>query len=133
MLTSAELDSVVAHELGHRKGRHGAVLIPLQAIASFVPFLPIARFAPTSMRAYLEMTADDFSRARGGTDALRSALAKAQWFTPAPAGSLSAFDDVIGRRLHRLSRAYASRSDSSTVLVTTALSIVGLWFIVGFR
>ena len=37
-LSRSELDAVIAHENGHRNGRHGAVLIPLQVLSSLVDF-----------------------------------------------------------------------------------------------
>jgi len=129
VLTSAELDAVIAHEVGHRRGRHGALLIPLQATSSFVPFLPLARYASPTMRSYLEMTADDFSVAHGSSAALGSALAKADWFSPAPAGSLSGFDNVIDRRIRRLSLTSASRSDALYAVMLAAISSGLLWFI----
>lgn len=103
VLSRSELDAVIAHEVGHRNGRHGAVLIPLQVLSSFVSFLPLARHAPTTMRAYLEMLADDFSRSRGSSEALRTALTKAALFQPPPVGALNAVDGVIDRRINRLS------------------------------
>jgi Zn-dependent protease with chaperone function len=102
VLSQGELDAVIAHEMGHRKGRHGAVLIPLQVLSSFVSFLPIARHAPMVMRTYLEMLADDFSRSRGSAEALKTALSKASLFQPAPVGALNAIDGVIDRRIDRL-------------------------------
>jgi hypothetical protein len=102
VLSRSELDAVIAHEVGHRNGRHGAVLIPLQVLSSFVSFLPLARYAPTTLRAYLEMVADDFSRSRGSSDALRTALEKAPLFQPPPIGALGVVDGVIDRRIERL-------------------------------
>ncbi len=133
VLTNEELDAVIAHEVGHRSGRHGSLLIPLQATASFVPFLPLARHASPTMRSYLEMAADDFSVAQGSPDALRGALYKAAWFAPAPGGSLSAYDDVIDRRIRRLSLASASRSDTVVAVVTAVLSSGLLWYIIAAR
>jgi Zn-dependent protease with chaperone function len=102
VLNQPELDAVIAHENGHRNGRHGAVLIPLQVLASFVSFLPLARYAPTAIRAYLEMLADDFSRSQSSTEALKTALTKAALFQPPPVGALNAFGAVIDRRIDRL-------------------------------
>ena len=102
VLSRSELDAVIAHEIGHRLGRHGTVLIPLQVLSSFVSFLPLARHAPATMRAYLEMLADDFSRSRGSSESLKTALAKAALFQPPPVGALSAADRVIDRRISRL-------------------------------
>ncbi|MFY9783253.1 MAG: M56 family metallopeptidase [Acidimicrobiales bacterium] len=108
VLSPRELDAVVAHEIGHRSGRHGAFLVPLQVLSSFVSFLPLARYAPTVMRGYLEMSADDYSRSRESSEALKTALTKAAWFQPPPVGALSVNDGVIERRINRLALEPAS-------------------------
>ncbi|MGC2174743.1 MAG: M56 family metallopeptidase [Acidimicrobiales bacterium] len=102
VLSRRELNAVIAHEIGHRSGRHGAFLVPLQVLSSFVSFLPLARYAPHVMRCYLEMSADDYSRSRESTSALRAALTKAALFQPPPAGALNLTDDIIERRIDRL-------------------------------
>ncbi len=103
LLSESELRAVIAHEIGHRQGRHGAILVPLQVMASFVSFLPLARFAPTVMRAYLEMSADDYSRSQEPTGSLGTALSKASLFQPPPVGALNISDGLIERRINRLS------------------------------
>ncbi len=102
VLSPSELDAVIAHEVGHRSGRHGAFLVPLQVLSSFVAFLPLARYAPNVMRSYLEMSADDYSRSRESNGALKTALSKAALFQPPPLGALNITDDVIERRIDRL-------------------------------
>lgn len=102
VLSPSELDAVIAHEIGHRSGRHGALLVPLQVLSSFVSFLPIARLAPSVIRTYLEMSADDYSRSRGSSEALRTALTKATLFQPPPLGALNVADGVLERRIQRL-------------------------------
>ena len=102
VLSQSELNAVIAHEIGHRNGRHGTVLIPLQVLSSFVSFLPLARHAPLTMRAYLEMAADDHARSRDSSTALRTALEKARLFRPPPVGAFGVADGVIDRRIERL-------------------------------
>ncbi len=102
ILSSGELEAVIAHEVGHRNGRHGALLVPLQVLSSFVSFLPLARYAPSVMRTYLEMEADDYSRTKVPSDALRNALTKAAQFQPAPIGALNVADGFMMRRIDRL-------------------------------
>lgn len=124
VLSPGELDAVIAHENGHRSGRHGAFLVPLQVLSSFVSFLPLARHAPTAMRAYLEMSADDYSRTRGSSEALRMALTKAALFQPPPAGALNAGGSVIDRRINRL---VADRAAArGTLALVVGLSVVSL-------
>jgi hypothetical protein len=103
VLNLSELSAVIAHEVGHRDGRHGALLVPLQVLSSFVSFLPLARHASTAMRTYLEMLADDFSRLHESSESLKTALTKASLFQPAPVGALGVTEGVIERRIKRLS------------------------------
>jgi hypothetical protein len=108
VLSAIELNAVIAHENGHRSGRHGSLLVPLQVLSSFFSFLPIARLAPTAIRTYLEMSADDYSRSRGSSEALKTALTKASLFQPPPAGALNVADGVMERRIQRLAISPAS-------------------------
>ncbi len=132
VLSESELDAVITHEIGHRKGRHGAVLVPLQVLSSFVSYLPLARHAPSAMRTYLEMMADDYSRSRGSADALRTALSKAALFQPPPVGALNAIDGVIERRISRLANepiraraALALIAGASVAVSFSCLLVVG--------
>lgn len=130
LLSALELEAVIEHELGHRSGRHGALLIPLQVLSSFVAFLPLARYAPSVMRTYLEMSADDYSRSRGSADALKAALAKAALFQPPPAGAMSVADGVIDRRINRLGVAPATRRSAPLLVGVAALAASLLWLLV---
>lgn len=122
LLSPTEVHAVVAHELGHRRGLHGAVLIPLQVLSSFVAFLPLARRAPVAMRSLLEMSADDYSRSRGLADGLRTALGKATLFQPPPLGALGAFDTVVERRILRLARPQTPALDAAVVVTILSAS-----------
>ncbi len=122
VLSHSELDAVIAHEVGHRSGRHGAFLVPLQVLSSFVSFLPLARYAPSVMRSYLEMSADDYSRSRESSGAIRTALRKASLFQPPPAGALNMTDDVIERRIRRLAVVPMSRRGAWVPLLNAAVA-----------
>jgi hypothetical protein len=84
------------------------------------------------MRTYLEMSADDYSRSRGPTEALRTALAKATLFQPPPKGALNIADGVIERRMQRLAVSPAPTRDvlallggvSATSLMLCALLVI---------
>lgn len=132
LLTSSELGAVISHERGHHHGRHGAWLVPLQALSPFVSFLPIARWAPSEMRALLEMSADDY--ARGGVTAggLGSALTKTRHFQLAPAGALGVSCDLVERRMRRLSAPLRPLLDTAVaVAVASGCSSVLALLIVG--
>ena len=81
------------------------------------------------MRTYLEMSADDYSRSRELSDALRTALKKSYLFQPPPVGALNVADDVIERRINRLALEPASTRGAlaisgSVTLVTALLCLV---------
>jgi beta-lactamase regulating signal transducer with metallopeptidase domain len=120
VLSARELDAVVAHEVGHRSGRHGAFLIPLQAVSSFLTFLPLARIAPTVMRTYLEMSADDYSRSRESSTALKTALRKSVLFQPPPLGALGVNEGVIERRINRLSVTPVSQRSAAALVLSVS-------------
>ncbi|HEY1222788.1 MAG TPA: M56 family metallopeptidase [Acidimicrobiales bacterium] len=127
VLTPGEFGAVVSHELGHRHGRHGALLIPLQALSPFVAFLPLARRAPGTIRTYLEMTADDFAREHGSSDALRSALEKSVFFHRPPLGTFGMHDGVVERRLRRLSLSTVPVFDQAAIVLAVGGSCSLLW------
>jgi len=128
VLDDDELAAIVTHELGHRHGRHGAMLAPLEALSSFVAFLPLARYGPVAVRSYLEMTADDRCRRRGSAPALRRALSKSSIFRPAPAGTFSAVGDVIERRIERLDTNASGLGDYALVVTLAAWAGFAAWF-----
>jgi hypothetical protein len=124
VLSRREVEAVIAHEMGHRSGRHGAFLVPLQVLSSFVSFLPLARYAPAAMRTYLEMSADDYSRSCELSDALKSALKKSPLFQPPPIGALNVADGVIERRINRL--ALEPPSTRSTLPLSASVSLASM-------
>jgi hypothetical protein len=124
VLSSSELSAVIAHEIGHRHGRHGALLVPLQVLSSFVSFLPLARHAPTVMRTYLEMSADDYSRTRESSEALKTALTKASLFQPPPVGALGVTDSVVDRRIKRLSHSPAPTRGARSLFAGAGVSLL---------
>lgn len=133
VLSKHEFDAVVSHELGHRHGRHGALLIPLQALSPFVSFLPLARRAPAVMRAYLEMAADDFARERSSNDALRGALEKSSLFHRPPQGSFAMHDGTVDRRLRRLGGRSVPALDEAAVVLALGVSCSLFWTLLMLR
>lgn len=133
VLSRRELAAVVSHEEGHRHGRHGALLIPLQALSPFVSFLPVARYGPEVMRTYLEMSADDYARARVSAPALRAALEKSSLFHRPPRGALGMHDAVVERRLHRLERGAVPMLDQATLLGVSGAALSLFWTLLMVR
>jgi Zn-dependent protease with chaperone function len=133
VLSRRELAAVVSHEEGHRHGRHGALLIPLQVLSPFVSFLPVARYGPEVMRTYLEMSADDYARARVSAPALRAALEKSSLFHRPPRGALGMHDAVVERRLHRLERGAVPMLDQATLLGVSGAALSLFWTLLMVR
>ncbi|MFZ1063056.1 MAG: M56 family metallopeptidase [Acidimicrobiales bacterium] len=133
VLSRPEYDAVISHEFGHRHGRHGALLIPLQALSPFVSFLPLARRAPTVMRTYLEMAADDFARDRGSSDALRGALEKSPLFHRPPQGSFAMHDGIVERRLRRLGCHSVPVLDEATIVLAVGAASSLFWTLLMLR
>ena len=117
---------MVSHERGHHQGRHGAWLISLQSLSPFVQFIPLARYAPTTMRMYLEMSADDFARHRVPRSALEGALGKVSLFGAAPLGAMGLTNDFSSRRIARLARSRPYLLDLVMVgaIVSASLSLL---------
>lgn len=130
VLSPSELEAVVSHERGHRHGHHGAWLISLQALSPFVHFIPLARLAPTTMRMYLEMNADDFARRRVPRSALEGALGKVSLFGAAPLGAMGLTSGFSSRRMARLAMSRPPVLDLAVVTAVVSASLSLVWCIV---
>lgn len=76
LLTPAEQEAVLAHEVAHIRLGHPRLLLLGAVIADSYWWLPPARLAWTRLRRDLEAAADDEAAAAAGTAPLLSALAK---------------------------------------------------------
>ena len=128
-LSPAELEAVISHERGHRHGHHGAWLVSLQSLSPFVQFVPLARFAPSVMRMYLEMSADDYARDRVPLGALEGALGKLPLFGVAPLGAMGLTNDFAERRLARLGTGSTLVRDAAVAIAIVSASLSFLWFV----
>jgi len=85
LLTEAELSAVIEHERAHLRARHDLLVLPFQAWAVALGWVPGVRPAGASVAELTEMLADDVAAARTSRAALASALAKVALSGPAPA------------------------------------------------
>ncbi len=88
-LAEDELESVLAHEEAHARGRHDLVIQPFIAWQQTFPFLPPARDATAAVSLLVEMLADDTAARRTSCQTLARALARlgvARF--PVPAGAV---------------------------------------------
>jgi len=76
LLTPAEQEAVLSHEVAHIRLGHPRILLLGSVIARSYRWLPLARLAWTRLRRDLESAADDEAAAAVGTAPLLSALAK---------------------------------------------------------
>lgn len=99
LLSSAELEAVLAHEAAHVRERHDLVLLPFAALRRAIPWARIVRDAQASVALLVEMAADD--RARRHCSPRRLATALLRFGTaggvPTPQGALGAAGHVMAR------------------------------------
>jgi Zn-dependent protease with chaperone function len=97
LLTSEEVQAVVAHEQAHLAQRHDLVVLPFVALAATFPAVPAVSTAQAEVALLVELMADDRAARRHD----RAQLARALWKIGtggAPAGALGlAGEDVLVR------------------------------------
>ena len=76
LLTEPELAAVVQHERAHLRARHDLLVLPFQAWAVALGWVPGVRPAGASVAELTEMLADDVAAGRTSRPTLASALAK---------------------------------------------------------
>ncbi|MFD1718667.1 M56 family metallopeptidase [Georgenia deserti] len=108
LLTPAETDAVVAHELAHLRARHDLVVEAFTALHIAFPQFVRSRLALESVNRLLEMLADDAATRHRDPAPLYSALTKLA--ATAEAG------EEVGARLGRLRRRLSGRTPRRTRL-----------------
>ena len=76
LLSEQELAAVIEHERAHLRARHDLLVMPFQAWAIALGWVPGVRLAGGSVAELTEMLADDVAAARTSRPALAAALAK---------------------------------------------------------
>jgi len=109
LLTAAELAAVIEHERAHLRARHDLLVLPFQAWAVALGWVPGVRLAGGSVAELTEMLADDVAAGRTSPGALASALAKVALADPVaalsaerPAGSPAIAGTAVADRVRRL-------------------------------
>ncbi|MET0863778.1 MAG: M56 family metallopeptidase [Nakamurella sp.] len=109
LLSSAELGAVIEHERAHLRARHDLLVLPFQAWAVALGWVPGVRLAGASVAELTEMLADDVAALRTSRAALASALAKVALADPLgassagrPAGSPAIAGTAVADRVRRL-------------------------------
>lgn len=133
ILSLDELDAVIAHEHGHRRGHHGSLLVQMGALTPFVSFLPYARYASQAVSGYLEMAADDCARRRVPLDALRRALEKAAVLDPSPVHAIGWNAANVRRRIARLDQRLTPVFDAWVLAVIVMFTAPTLFTIFTLR
>lgn len=91
LLDRQELAAVIDHERAHIRSRHDLLVLPFQAWATTLGWLPGVRQAGESVAELTEMLADDWAARRAGSKVLAKALATVALAgipgLPAPQGS----------------------------------------------
>jgi Zn-dependent protease with chaperone function len=109
LLSPAELAAVIEHERAHLRARHDLLVLPFQAWAVALGWVPGVRLAGCSVAELTEMLADDVGAGRTSRGLLASALAKVALADPAatssaerPAGSPAIAGTAVADRVRRL-------------------------------
>jgi Zn-dependent protease with chaperone function len=109
LLGSDELAAVIEHERAHLRARHDLLVLPFQAWAVALGWVPGVRSAGGSVAELTEMLADDVGAGRTSRGALASALAKVALADPVgaspvtrPAGSPAITGTLVADRVRRL-------------------------------
>ncbi len=76
LLSEPELAAVIEHERAHLRARHDVLVLPFQAWAVALGWVPGVRPAGRSVAELTEMLADDVATARSSAGALSAALVK---------------------------------------------------------
>lgn len=130
-LSAEQVAAVLAHEHAHLHGRHHALTGLADAAAWALPFVPLMRQAPATIRVLVEMAADSAAAARHGADTVCAALLRVGT-NGAPAGSLGITDDDVALRLHKLERTARPKPVlRATGLLATAVAATTLPTVTG--
>ncbi|WP_054812500.1 M56 family metallopeptidase [Nocardia arizonensis] len=130
VLTREQLDSVLAHERAHLRGRHALLTGMLRSVATALPGVPLLAEGEVEVARLLEMCADDrAARAHGCAPLLGGLLALLGAGAPAPAGVLSAAGTAVLARAERLVEPVGPvrRVTNRTALIgVIAATVIGL-------
>lgn len=123
LLDRAELVAVIDHERAHVRSRHDLLVLPFQAWATAVGWLPGVRAAAGSVAELTEMLADDRAVRRSAPRTLATALATvALAGSPASGLPLSRTPAVAGRSVSaRVDRLLQPRPLAAPALISVYL------------
>lgn len=113
-------EAVLAHERAHLSGRHHALVLLMTALAKALPFVPLFRTAPSTVRVLVELAADAAAARHCGAGSVRAAL-RAVTGDAVPAASLAMSRESLQLRLHWLNNS-APGSLHRTSYVATAVA-----------
>ncbi len=104
LLTTDEVQAVIAHESAHVRARHDLVLDTFTALHRAFPHLVRSRMPVQQCTLLVEMLADDAARRRVGSRPLAQALIALSG-APSPDGALAAAGSDVVLRVQRLAAA----------------------------
>lgn len=105
VLTSAELNAVLAHERAHARERHDLAILPFSGLRRLAPRSGVLARVCDAVSLLLEMRADDVACRRHGVGPLAAALQRFRDLgSNPPASALGIGDASIDARLNRITR-----------------------------
>ena len=114
-------------------GAHSDTAASGGAPASYAAATPSSFASAAAADREIEMSADDYARARVSAPALRAALEKSSLFHRPPRGALGMHDAVVERRLHRLERGAVPMLDQATLLGVSGAALSLFWTLLMVR
>lgn len=118
MLSTDQLDAVIAHERAHLAGRHAALVEFMRSLAAALPKFRLFKDGAARISTLLEMRADDVAARRHGRPALLAGLIALSG-AATPGGALAAAREDVVERAWRLAgtRVFSrSRAGAQTLL-----------------
>lgn len=127
-LTPAQVQSVLAHERAHLRGRH-ALLIAAGTLPAHLLPLRAMQHAACAVTRLVEYAADDTASHRTDRLALAEALLTLGTPTPSPTSTLAATAIATPARITRLLDDSGGRQERSTLAAPTAIASMSVPFL----
>lgn len=127
-LTPAQLQSVLAHERAHLRGRHALIIAVGTLPAQLLP-LRALQHAACDVTRLVEYTADDTASHRTDRLALAEALLTLGTPSPSPTSTLAATAIATPARISRLLDDSGGRQERSSLVAPTAITSMSLPFL----
>lgn len=129
-LSRSELDAVLAHEIGHLRGRHHLMMALAAVLAQAYPYVPLLAAAPRAVERLVEWDADDRAGHQHGNRIVARALAVMatgpRESGRVPDGALNAAGFGVVQRVERLLHCPRTTAGAARWRITAAMALPAL-------